>query len=86
MNYPITVSGICPTSGSADSATGRHTGKLEDAPHFRGHASYEWDNKAPAIYSVESIWGETVLKALKDFNDIKSYEWKKIQSVIVVFL
>ena len=74
LNYPITVSGICPTSGSADSATGRHTGKLEDAPHFRGHASYEWDNKAPAIYSVESIWGETVLKALKDFNDIKSYD------------
>ena len=34
IDYPFTISGICKTSGSADSATGRHTGKWEDAPHF----------------------------------------------------
>lgn len=68
LYYPITVSGICPRSGSSDSATGKHTGKLKDAPHFKGHKTYEWDKKAPAIYSVESIWAETVLQALKDFK------------------
>lgn len=68
VEYPITVSGICPKSGSSDSATGRHTGDLKDAPHFRGHDRYDWDPKAPAIYSVESIWGETALRALKEFG------------------
>ncbi|MDE6758671.1 MAG: glycosyltransferase family 2 protein [Clostridia bacterium] len=69
IGFPVTVSGICPRSGSSDSATGRHTGKLEDAPHFRGHTNYKWDKTVPEIYSVETIWGETVLQALNDFKE-----------------
>ena len=68
LNFPVTISGICPRSGSSDSATGKHTGELKDAPHFKGHASYTWDPKAPYIYSVESIWAETVLHALHNFK------------------
>ena len=71
VDYPITISGICPTSGSTDSATGKHTGKLENAPHFRGHINYQWDNKIPAFYSVETIWAETYIKALNDFKCIE---------------
>lgn len=74
LYYPITVSGMCPKSASAASATGKHTGRLEDAPHFNGHAHYEWDQKAPAIYSVESIWAETMMAALKDFGATDCYE------------
>lgn len=74
IGYPITVSGICPGSGSSDSAVGKHTGDLKDAPHFKGHDSYDWDKKAPAIYSVESIWAETVLQALRDWEADYYYE------------
>lgn len=73
LGYPFTVSGICPKSGSADSATGKHTGQLKDAPHFRGHTNYKWDEKVPKIYSVESIWAETVLHALRDFTAEEYY-------------
>ena len=74
LSYPVTVSGICPTSGSSNSATGRHTGELKDAPHFKGHDKYIWDSKIPAFYSVETIWAETALHALKVFgkNDLYS--------------
>ncbi len=65
---PITIAGVCPNSGSADSATGRHTGKLSDAPHFKGHISYIWDDLIPPFYSVETIWAESLLKAIRDFN------------------
>ena len=68
-DYPISVSGICPTSGSTDSATGKHTGALKDAPHFRGHDNYEWDMLIPAFYSVETIWSESMLRALKNFHE-----------------
>lgn len=66
--YPVTISGICPDSGSSNSATGKHTGDLKDAPHFKGHDNYQWDSKAPAIYSVESIWAETALHAFHLFK------------------
>lgn len=68
LEIPITVSGICPRSGSSDSATGRHTGELRDAPHFTGHESYDWDDRIPYIYTVETIWAETALHAVKDFD------------------
>lgn len=68
FNFPITISGICPTSGSSDSATGKHTGLLRDAPHFKGHDSYNWDVRIPAFYSVETIWAETLLHAIHNFD------------------
>lgn len=68
LNVPLTISGICTGSGSSQSATGEHTGKLEDAPHFRGHDNYEWDNRIPRFYSVETIWGDSALAAVKDLN------------------
>lgn len=68
VKYSITISGICPKSGSSDSATGKHTGDLKDAPHFRGHDAYEWNELIPAFYSVDTIWGDTLLCALKEFK------------------
>lgn len=75
VNEALTISGICPTSGSSDSATGKHTGKLSDAPHFRGHNSYEWDKQIPAFYSVDTIWAETLLHTLHDFGDEKYIDY-----------
>ena len=68
IDYSITISGICPTSGSSDSATGRHTGELSIAPHFRGHTDYKWEDLVPAFYSVDTIWADTLFHALRDFG------------------
>ena len=68
IDYPLTISGICKKSGSADSATGKHTGKLEQAPHFKGHTTYAWSDKVPAFYCVETIWGDSALAAIKDLE------------------
>jgi len=64
IDESITISGICPKSGSADSVTGKHTGELSEAPHFRGHNSYIWDSRIPSFYSVDTIWAETLIQAL----------------------
>lgn len=66
VNYPLTLSGICEKSGSADSATGKHTGQLSEAPHFRGNLDHPWSEKVPKFYSVETIWADSLLHALKD--------------------
>ncbi len=67
-DFPITISGICPGSGSSNSATGAHTGELKDAPHFIGHDSYEWNPLIPYVYTVETIWAETALHALEEMG------------------
>lgn len=68
INIPATISGICMGSGSSQSATGEHTGKLEEAPHFRGHTDYEWNKKIPRFYSVETIWGDSAMAAVQNIN------------------
>lgn len=68
IDYPLTISGICNKSGSADSATGKHTGALEQAPHFKGHINYKWSSIVPKFYSVETIWGDSALAAIMDLK------------------
>ena len=75
VQYSVTLSGICPTSGSSDSATGKHTGQLGDAPHFRGHAHYQWEEQIPAFYSVDTIWADTLFHALRDFGQDAQLRW-----------
>jgi Glycosyltransferases involved in cell wall biogenesis len=68
INFPITISGISPKSGGAASANGTHTGRLKNAPHFRGHDRYCWDKLVPPIYSVETIWADSALHAARDLQ------------------
>ena len=68
IDYPLTISGICKKSGSSDSATGKHTGALEQAPHFRGHSNYEWSDLVPPFYCVETIWADSALATVKDLK------------------
>lgn len=84
IKYPISISGICPISGASDSATGKHVGRLRDAPHFKGHSAYLWDKKVPPLYSVETIWAETALHALLDFNQMKLYDCFNERLIIAI--
>lgn len=68
IDVPLTISGISPKSGSAQSATGEHTGELSMAPHFKGHGDYVWSEKVPRFYSVQTIWADTALHALSEFG------------------
>lgn len=81
IDYPLTISGICKKSGSADSATGRHTGELQQAPHFRGHTNYEWSDKVPEFYSVETIWGDSALAAISDLKRTELIKYFSIDTI-----
>lgn len=68
IDFPLTIPGVCNKSGSSDSVTGKHTGKLKEAPHFRGHKNYVWEKIIPNFYSVETIWCDSALAAIKDMK------------------
>jgi len=83
IDYPITISGICKKSGSADSATGRHTGDLKDAPHFVGQSDYKWSDMVPPFYSVETIWADSALAAINDLSKFSLLEDFRLQALTV---
>lgn len=68
INYPISIAGACNSSSTAENLRGEHRGDLAKAPHLFNNLNYMWDNMIPAVYSVESIWAETALKALEEMG------------------
>lgn len=69
VDYPMTIAGTCGSSTSAASEKGEHSGRLEDAPHFRSRDNYIWEKMIPRYYSIQTIWAETGIKALKEFDE-----------------
>lgn len=61
IDYPLTIPGVCSKSGAGHSSTGRHHGKLEDAPQLKGHTNYQWSSLVPRFYSVETLWADSAL-------------------------
>lgn len=68
VDFPFSIAGICPTSTSFVATTGGHSGDLKDAPHLKNRDSYQWHSLIPKYYSVETIWAESALKALKEIG------------------
>lgn len=66
LDYPFSIAGACPASATVNATVGGHSGKLRDAPHFRNRGEYVWEKSVPEYYSVETIWAETAIKALKN--------------------
>lgn len=68
IDYPLTISGTSFLSGAGDSAAGKHKGRLEDAPQLRDRGDYQWDELIPRFYSVQTIWAESAVVALRATN------------------
>jgi glycosyltransferase involved in cell wall biosynthesis len=68
VDYPLTIPGVCSKSGSGHSSTGRHHGKLEDAPQLKGHTNYQWSQLVPKFYSVETLWADSALAVLVEMK------------------
>ena len=71
IDYPLTIPGICSLSTSADSGSGKHSGELESAPHFRDRGLYFWSEQVPKFYSVETIWADSAIASLRDLKRFK---------------
>ena len=68
IDYPLTIGGTSILSGAGDSAAGKHKGRLEEAPQLRERSDYRWDELIPRFYSVQTIWAETAVVALRATN------------------
>lgn len=78
---PFTIDGNCPKSGAGAQAQGKHTGSLKDAPHFNGHVGYEWNSLVPYVYSIQTIWADSGLAALKTMNRLDLIDMFSVEKI-----
>jgi hypothetical protein len=66
IDYPLTIPGSCPVSGSiVEGALKKHSKALEDAPHLRHRGDYRWCVLVPRVYTVETLWVDSSIAALE---------------------
>ena len=65
-DYPLTIPGASASSGSVvEGSLKRHSRRLEDAPHLRNRGVYNWSDLVPRVYSVQTIWADSGIAALR---------------------
>lgn len=65
VDYPLVVPGSSLDSTSGLSARGHHVGKLRSNAHISAFKNLVWNPLVPEFYSVPTVWGYTLIEALK---------------------
>lgn len=64
-DYPLTIPGACPGSGSTNNQTRQFTGRLEDTLLWRDRGEYRWCELVPRVYTAETVWVDSAVAALR---------------------
>lgn len=67
-SVPLSIAGACSRSTTSQNAAKGHRGELSSAPHLYLRGAYIWDTLVPEYYSVDTIWAESALKAVKEMQ------------------
>lgn len=69
IDLPLTIPGVCAASSSViEGVQKKHSKEYKYIPHLKHRGKYCWSDEVPPIYCVESIWADSALAALRDFN------------------
>lgn len=71
IDEPLSIAGVCAKSTTADNFKGLHSGSLEGIPHLKNRPNYEFSDRIPLYYSVNTIWAESGLKALEELKEVE---------------
>ncbi len=74
IDFPIIIPGASGGSTSGQSARGQHAGGLRDNAHIGAFKDLQWDARVPEYYSVPTVWGYSLLKAIEHLPD----QYKKV--------
>lgn len=87
VDFPFTIDGNCKKSGAGAQAQGKHTGSLKNAPHLRGNPNYKWDALVPQVFSVQTIWADSGLSAIRNLGNpelLKEYSLEKLSAYTIL--
>lgn len=69
IDYPIVMAGSSGASTAGHSAKRTHKGGLTDNAHIGAFKNLVWDKRVPEFYSVPTVWGYSLLKAVDVISD-----------------
>ena len=69
LDYPLTIPGVCTVSTTAtEGKYAAHSTNVRDAPHFRSREWYQFSERLPPVYCVDTIWADSALAAMMDMG------------------
>ncbi len=68
IDYPLFVPGSSAKSNAGISGQRRHIGLLREQPHLPSTVEQDWSRLVPCFYSVETMWAEAAVGALKGLD------------------
>jgi len=73
IDYPLVIPGSSGASTAGHSANGKHVGVLRENAHIGSFKNLIWDIRIPEFYSVPTVWGYSLLRAVekKKSNEFK---------------
>lgn len=72
LKYPITIPGACPQSSSIQEQSANLKSNAYDfksISHFKNRNDYKWSEYVPKIYCSQTIWADSGMAALHDFQN-----------------
>ncbi|MDF2496162.1 glycosyltransferase family A protein [Sphingomonas sp.] len=68
IDFPAVILGASGASTAGQSAAGRHVGGLRDNAHIRPFRDLAWHPLVPEFYSVPTVWGYSLVRALEQIT------------------
>jgi glycosyltransferase involved in cell wall biosynthesis len=65
IDYPLTIPGVCPGSGSTFQQKKGFGGRIEDSFLMRDRGDYKWCDLIPRVYTAETVWAESAIVAVR---------------------
>jgi glycosyltransferase involved in cell wall biosynthesis len=86
INTPLTISGASAVSNAGRSAMMLHKGDLWSDPHMRNYQDEPWPHEVPEFFSVETVWGQATLGAVKrvDPGDFSRFNFPHFYALLLL--
>lgn len=68
VDFPAVILGASGASTAGQSAAGHHVGGLRDNAHIRPFHNLVWHPLVPEFYSVPTVWGYSLIRALEQIK------------------
>lgn len=87
INIPLTIAGSSFKSGSGMGTRRKHVRELNEVPWISKEAKDTWERKVPKVWTAETVWSESLIKAIKNMKEeqmLKFFNYQKLYANFIL--
>lgn len=88
VDFPVVISGKSAKSTGGQGVLHKHVSRIEDVEHLPKETAKYWSKEIPKFWTGQTIWAESVLKALENCGDTenkKNFRYSYLYASLYVF-